>query len=171
MLPLFPVPVVELDGKRPHRAPTSSAKLWLPLSQNGKRTKWNLSSKFNGSRACREFLTRGSELVLPSCSTRITEARMTTTGRALFAVRSPFCPITRSSPRFSGVWLNFGGVTSESIGIIDRYLSPRMEYRVIGGAVRYRSACTFPFSTFLTSEAFQLFTYEICKRKYALFSS
>lgn len=42
MLPLFPVPVVELDGKRPHRAPTSSAKLWLPLSQNGKRTKWNL---------------------------------------------------------------------------------------------------------------------------------
>lgn len=124
MLPLFPVPVVELDGKRPHRAPTSSAKLWLPLSQNGKRTKWNLSSKFNGSRACREFLTRGSELVLPSCSTRITEARMATTGRALFAVRSPFCPITRSSPRFSGVWLNFGGVTSESIGIIDRYLSP-----------------------------------------------
>lgn len=102
------------------------------------------SSKFNGSRACREFLTRGSELV-PSCSTRITRSRkrrMTTT-RALFAVRSPFCPITRSSPRFSGVWLDFGGVTSESIGIIDRYLSRRMEYRVIGGAVRYRSACTF----------------------------
>ena len=59
--------------------------------------------------ACRKFLTRRFELVLPrSVGLRVQRVDdVDERNSALFVVRLPFCPITRWLPRFSYIPLDF----------------------------------------------------------------